>query len=282
MKNVIALSVVLIMLSSSFVFADFNDDVTVLQSEVVGKVIPGPIGFLFGDERMNLHVEMATGEVVTVGVVTDNKVVEEFAAGAIQKPSINIYTDQETMASVQGSDDPLMALRSALDGGEITYSAVGLFNKMKFGFWGMFFGMSKESDKSDVEIVEKEETEDVVDVAEEDDVVEEVDLEEEAEEAEEEQEEIKLDGPTTHTVSQINTGFSVGEVVIAAGDAVEWVNERSGAITKGMIIGAQKCTGIKSTIYNPGESFTWIFDEPMTCVIVDGIMTKQTMKVIVE
>ena len=80
----------------------------------------------------------------------------------------------------------------------------------------------------------------------------------------------------------INTGFEVDSINIKVGDTVTWDNVRDGQYNLAMIIGAQQCTKIKSKIYKTGESFSYTFDKAETCIIVDGIMTTQTMKVIVE
>ena len=87
-----------------------------------------------------------------------------------------------------------------------------------------------------------------------------------------------------HYVNLIDGGFEKGKEVITikAGDTVIWQNVREKIqFNKGMIIGTQKCSSIKSPIFPPGDSFKWTFSEPMTCVIVDGIYTTQTMKVII-
>jgi len=80
----------------------------------------------------------------------------------------------------------------------------------------------------------------------------------------------------------IDGGFDISELTINVGDTVEWINVRDGRMDKALIVGVQRCSRVKSSIYHSGESFSYTFAEPGTCVIVDGIFTTQLMKVIVE
>ena len=88
--------------------------------------------------------------------------------------------------------------------------------------------------------------------------------------------------PAVNEVLLIDGGFEVPTITINAGEAVLWINEREGRFKQGMVIGTKECSTIKSPIFNPGESFRWTFTEPLTCTIVDGIYTTQTMKVVVK
>lgn len=87
---------------------------------------------------------------------------------------------------------------------------------------------------------------------------------------------------STHTVMMTADGFSPDKLYIKAGDTVVWKNVRSGTINKAMIIGVRECSKVRSGFFKPGESFSWTFDEPITCTIADGIMTTKESKVFVE
>ena len=86
----------------------------------------------------------------------------------------------------------------------------------------------------------------------------------------------------THTVRMTADGFSPDKIYIKVGDTVVWKNTRSGNINKAMIIGVRECSKVRSGFFKPGESFSWTFDQPMTCTIADGIMTTKESKVFVE
>lgn len=96
---------------------------------------------------------------------------------------------------------------------------------------------------------------------------------------------LPADNSQTHVINLIDGGFEGNGTTLAikAGDTVIWQNVREAVqFNKAMIIGTQKCSKIKSQIFSPGEIFKWTFTEPMTCLIVDGIYTTQTMKIVVE
>ncbi len=87
----------------------------------------------------------------------------------------------------------------------------------------------------------------------------------------------------TYTVKMTNEGFSKNLITINAGDTVVWENVRTNSVlNKAMIIGMRECRKVKSALFLPGESFSWTFEEPGVCVVVDGIMTTQSSKVIIE
>ncbi len=86
----------------------------------------------------------------------------------------------------------------------------------------------------------------------------------------------------THIVKMTNEGFSKSSLTINAGDTVVWENVRTGSVlNKAMIIGVRDCRNIKSKFFLPGESFSWTFEEPGECVVVDGIMTTQSSRIII-
>jgi plastocyanin len=86
----------------------------------------------------------------------------------------------------------------------------------------------------------------------------------------------------THTVLLENKGFNPSSLTIKVGDKVKWKVSRTGNFKNGMILGTQNCVGVKSKILNNGEEFEWEFKKAETCTFVDGIITTQVSKVIVE
>ena len=73
-----------------FALADFDRD------ELIGTELPGPVAALFGDEIANIYIENSDGDLV-YGLVTNDGVITEFRESALDDPSINIYTDQDTI-----------------------------------------------------------------------------------------------------------------------------------------------------------------------------------------
>lgn len=85
-----------------------------------------------------------------------------------------------------------------------------------------------------------------------------------------------------HIVKMTADGFSPNKLYIKPGDTVEWKNVRSGTINKAMIIGVRECSKVRSGFFKPGESFSWTFDQQISCTFADGVLTTAESKVIVE
>ncbi len=87
-----------------------------------------------------------------------------------------------------------------------------------------------------------------------------------------------------HSVAIVKNGFDPVSVTVKLGDVVEWKNERDPKVNlnKGMIVGTQQCSKIKSKILLSGETFRWKADKVGSCLIVEGISAVQTGTLIVE
>ncbi|MDP3640300.1 MAG: hypothetical protein Q8R53_03810 [Nanoarchaeota archaeon] len=106
---------------------------------------------------------------------------------------------------------------------------------------------------------------------------------EETPETAEEPEEVLEERPKT--IEILNDKFGTDQITVSVGDTLVWKNVRTGssALTGAMIIGVRNCADVKSTVFKPGNTFSWTFNEPETCTIVDGIRTTMIpMRVVVE
>jgi len=87
----------------------------------------------------------------------------------------------------------------------------------------------------------------------------------------------------THTIKFVGKNFEPENLTVKVGDTVVWQNDRNvTSLNKAMVVGTQKCSYLKSPILESGETFEWTFTEPGTCKIVDGYLTSNFGKVIVE
>jgi len=298
----------MVFLVSTMVFGavDLQSQLEVLNKEIIGQQVPPPLGAVFGNEKINVHIAQADDTEQVLSLVLEKKTVKSLSLTAVEKPTLNVYTDESTLQGILESSDQLTVLRQALDEGKITYKAVGFGNKMKIAFLNMFlkagnFFGKKETAKTEEKInakvegqaeEKKENKGKSADEAEETAPESETEAEEETEnEGVEESESAspttaavsEVKAGTTHTVLLTETGFAVPEITIKTGDTITWENTRTGRFKQGMIIGTQGCSkGLKSPFFLNGESFSWTFEKPGKCLIVDGIMTTQTMKVIIE
>ena len=318
---------------------ELTNEMELAKSEIIGQELPGPLATMFGNEKVNIHVNLESGDKLVVAVVTENNKLTSFDFNTLSDPTLNVYLDDVTLAKIQSAKDPLKELKNALDQEKITYKAVGFWKKIKFAFLSMFVNMlGGFSDNADVDgvVVEEivvedsednlEETKDDLDdiddesleidldddeeledleldlddedfldeifeteeesVEEDTEPVtdEEIDLEEtnDLEEDSEDEELVSDEQKEDHIIKMTDEGFSKDELSIKVGEKITWENVRNGKFKQAMIIGTQKCGSVKSKFFNPDESFSWTFEEPVNCLIVDGIMTTKSMKLIVS
>src|SRR3989344_6800053 len=281
------LLMILLLIAPAFA-QDLSAQVEGMASEVKGQKLEGPLGALFGNQRINIHIGLEDESQFIIGLITKDKVVEKLQAGAIEDPTLKIYTDQETITEIQTSRNPGLVLKKAFDDERITYKAVGIYNKIKFKTIFVFVNIigslvgdngNGADDDQDKSVVRKK------------NIAEETDKETDIDNSEtkvainvsvEASTETEPAAETVRTVQMNNDGFSVEEITIKVGVKVEWKNVRTGSFKTAMIIGTQKCSQVKSRILNAGESYSYTFNEAMVCTIVDGILTTTSMKLTVE
>jgi len=298
MKNklIIALTVVLAFLMLlPVVFAetkqvDLESEFMTVQSKVVGLELTGPIASLFGNEKINVHLTTSSKDEVVIGIITEDKKIKAMNLAAVKDPTLEVFSDEKTVAKVLVSKNPLAQLQKALGEKKITYTALGFFHKMKFAIVDMFVDVLKganpgDAEDIDVEIIHGTPTP----VAK---------PKEEAKPVEAKAPEVKTDekkdagltgavtaaviSGTVHTVSMVNTGFDPELLEINAGDTVVWKNTRTGPVKNAMIIGTQKCIKARSSMFKRDETYEWTFTQPGKCMIVDGYMTTKTMVITIN
>ncbi|MBS3124309.1 hypothetical protein J4437_06810 [Candidatus Woesearchaeota archaeon] len=253
---------------------------TVIQNvaaEVQGQALPPPLERFFGNERINVRVTQTSGDIFTIAVVTKDGTVENIALAEAKDQTLEVFTTSETLAQILNSQNQMHTLAQNWKDKKITYKARGFANKIKFMVLSLVIrqAASKAAENSDLaptQIVAKDK---IIPEKKKDEVKEEVAVEQPVEAPVE-------SGPETHDVLLIETGFEMTKLEIKVGDTVTWKNVRTEKPLKGMILGSLACAKIRSPIFMPGESFSWTFNKKETCMIVDGIYTTQTMKVVVE
>jgi plastocyanin len=89
---------------------------------------------------------------------------------------------------------------------------------------------------------------------------------------------------TSHTILIEDDEFDPDRLTIAVGDTVTWKNNReSGKLAKAFIIGSRGvCKAMKSEMLEPGEEFSYTFEEAGSCTYVDGIITILYGRITVE
>jgi len=82
--------------------------------------IPEPLKQMFGNETINVIIEMENGKTETVGVETFEGKIYDVAYNGFQSPSMNVNVSEETIMKLLGKDSPMDALLGAIQSGEIT------------------------------------------------------------------------------------------------------------------------------------------------------------------
>ncbi len=273
-----------------------------LQPEIQGQKITGPFARFFSHDRINVYIKDDTGDASkdkVVGIQIENRVISGFGE-EVQNPSLKLYVDSATITSLAGAENPLPAVKKAWEDKKITYEAVGVRNKFKFAMASVllkvFLSKSEDVGKADNSMLVGKAVQELPsenDDSTDDSTTPEVEVEEVETEVADTAEEIEAEETAppavdtaprvkSHTVNLIEGGFEESVVTIKVGEKVVWQNVREGRVTKALVLGAQKCSRIKSSFFGPGEFFSWTFEQPGTCLIVDGIYTTQTMKVVVK
>ena len=112
----------------------FNDMKPLVEvyNENVGKV--PLVTSLIGEERINGSISLNDGSVLSLAIMTDEDAkITSFQEGEISDPTINAYSDENTVRSIINSGDPVATFQNALDTGTIQIEAVGMGGKIKIG-----------------------------------------------------------------------------------------------------------------------------------------------------
>jgi hypothetical protein len=128
----------------SLTFAQEIDDEILKLQELQGQEIPGIAGRLFGNERINLYVDLNDGTRETITILTKKKIFISLEKGELENPTLIVYTTEQTLRELQNSENILQTFETYLKNGDISYQALGIGKKIKFGFLkilGKVFGL---------------------------------------------------------------------------------------------------------------------------------------------
>lgn len=155
----IILGILMLLIVASVVVAetDLTAQVEDLKAQVEGKDLTGLSAKLFANDNINIYVMMENGQQFVVGVVTKDKKVSSVNVGAIESPTLKVYTDEKTIVEIQSASSSVGALQLALREKRITYDAVGFMNKVRFAFISVFARLSAGSTDEKVAVAAKQE-----------------------------------------------------------------------------------------------------------------------------
>src|SRR3989338_6333512 len=132
-----------------------------LQQELVGKELPGPLGGLFGNQRINFHLELDSGKTVVAGIIIQDKVIKNVQIAEVSNPTLEIKTSETVVRSALQSPAPAATLRRALKEKQITVKAIGFGNKLKFKFalgFASISGLFNKEEVASVAVVSREDS----------------------------------------------------------------------------------------------------------------------------
>ncbi|NQV91393.1 hypothetical protein HQ489_02870 [Candidatus Woesearchaeota archaeon] len=269
MRKYLTLLAILLLLSTSISAASLDAELSTIEADFEGQEIPKPFDKLFGDEQININIKDTE---LVIGLVTESGKVTQVTTTAVTKPSLNIYVSEAFIKKMASSSNSMLFLKEGIETKEVTYEAVGFFKKLKFGVSSFFvnllasFGSEESTVKTEgVESQPKE------------DLKEEPKVEEKKTEVVKDIQEVNIE---ENIVEMTKAGFSPKTLKIGVGESVVFKNVRGkvGA----MVIGTRSCAKMKSEKFYNGDTYEYAFFEPQTCVVVDGFMTTETMRIDVE
>ena len=100
-------------------------------SKAIDRELPTP-EILFGNQKLNINIQ-DDSKTLILGIETENNQIKSFTKQELTEPTLNIYTDLETLNKIVTTEDPQQTLLDSISEKKITYEAVGIVNKLKFG-----------------------------------------------------------------------------------------------------------------------------------------------------
>jgi hypothetical protein len=105
--------------------AVYNESITAVDLGVAGEQLSG--------ERVNFVVTDGDGETATFSFRMDDQLrMTELQQGARSDATLKMSTDRTTLNEVVTADNPAVAFRNAVAGGDITFDGLGTTNAVKW------------------------------------------------------------------------------------------------------------------------------------------------------
>ena len=137
MKKVVILLVLLLCSSLVLGHGSTVSSLGLSETELVGSELPGFARSLFGNQKINLHVTLASGEEEIHGIVTEDGKITQVTSTDIEDKTLDVYTSENAILEISQASNTGQELQAALRDGRITYQAVGFMNRIRFSFVGV-------------------------------------------------------------------------------------------------------------------------------------------------
>jgi len=94
---------------------------------------PGMVKGQLSGQRIDVHVQTASGERRFAVVTDSNARITQFDQGPVSDPSLAVTVDEQSVCDVLAAEDPATAFVQAYDRGDIDVQGVGVVNSVKIG-----------------------------------------------------------------------------------------------------------------------------------------------------
>ncbi len=92
--------------------------------------LPGVLGTVIGDQKVNVYINMSDGSQQTFAVRMDGLQME-LQEDTFTNYTIRVTATQDAVVSVMNATDPRAELKKRKEAGEITYDAQGFLNSIR-------------------------------------------------------------------------------------------------------------------------------------------------------
>ncbi len=110
-------------------FEDIQHGAEVYNTGV--ETAPGVVKTLLGDERVQIEISRPNGTVLMAGLETKNAAIVKTVEGEIEDPTIVVVAEEDAIADIYGSEDPVTAFQQAQNQGRISIRGTTFTSKLK-------------------------------------------------------------------------------------------------------------------------------------------------------
>ncbi|ADC64394.1 hypothetical protein Ferp_0209 [Ferroglobus placidus DSM 10642] len=97
-------------------------------------LVPDILKSWFGNEKINVEIEMKDGGAMDIYLVLENAYVTELEKGKLSDATAKAKLREDTARRILNSDDPVKEIQDAYGSGEIRYEGVGLMKSLQVEF----------------------------------------------------------------------------------------------------------------------------------------------------
>ncbi|MBN2566584.1 hypothetical protein JXB02_00690 [Candidatus Woesearchaeota archaeon] len=109
-------------LTGDMLYALFQEHTDAINAHV--DEVPGFFRRTFGDQRINIYINLDDGELAELYVVTEGSRIAAVSLGAGEDATMEIRSTEAVVRDLMTGDDPLGVIYGGLDSNDITYTTL--------------------------------------------------------------------------------------------------------------------------------------------------------------